>query len=293
LELKYKLNALAALALAVAFALFFLYTKHDPALAAILPFAEDPYDSLGRFCTVVSFLLAVLALVRAFRPYEAGQSTAVHRVFLARTEAAVALGVLATLAGDLIAMARHASVWFGKPSWVELAGLMAGLAAFSLAFLFRVRLTRRRLKLPVVPNRSRNALIVLLVFVVVLAIFPEDMVQTVFPHLVAIVLGFILVAAPQAAFAVALLPYQTDEAKTVSERQLPRIRLWVQWGAVALLGFAIGGVILLRDIFGEGAGNAPLQQVVIVSAVFIGAGISALLVAFGFLKKPLGLFRGL
>lgn len=290
MKLKFKLNAVAALALAMAFHLFFMFTKHDPTLAGILPFADDPYDALGSFCMIVSYLLAVLALIRAFRPYGPGEATAIHKVYLARTQAAVAFGVLATLAGDLIAIARHTAIWFGKPAMVELLALMAGMAALSLAALILIRLSVRKLRLPFIQHRSRNALIVLLFFVIVLAIFPENMTQAVFPHFVAIVLGFVLAAAPQAAFAVALLPYQTTGKTTSTAGTQPRLRLWLQWGAVALLGLAIGVFILLQEIFADGAGDTPLQQIVIVSAVFIGAGIAALLVAFGFLKRPLGLF---
>jgi hypothetical protein len=54
---------------------------------------------------------------------------------------------------------------------------------------------------------------------------------------------------------------------------------------------AIGAFVLVQELFSDGAANAPLRQVLLVSAVFIGAGASCLLVAFAFLKKPLGLFQ--
>ncbi len=288
---KYRLNALAALALAVVFYFFFMFTKHDPALAPIIPFADDPYDSIGSFCLIVSVLLAVLSLLRAFRPYRPEPPGALHKVFLARTQIALALGVLVTLAGDAIAMARHLSTWTGKAATSELLALMGGMAALSFAVLFLVRQSAREVELPVIPGQSARALIVVLAAVLVLALFPEDAIHSVFPHFLAIVIGFVLVAAPQAALAVALLPYDTAGTRSPGAATRSRSRLWTQWGAITLFGIALGSVTLLQEIFGEGAGNAPLKQVLVLSAVFIGAGTSVLLVAFAFLKKPLGLFR--
>jgi hypothetical protein len=42
---------------------------------------------------------------------------------------------------------------------------------------------------------------------------------------------------------------------------------------------------------GDGGGSIPLGCVLMVAAVFTGAGTVGLLVAYGFLRKPLGLFR--
>jgi hypothetical protein len=291
MDLIFKLNALAALALSVIFDFFFMLTKHDPRLASIIPFAEDPYDSVGSFCMIVSFLLATLSLVRAFWPYRSGSPKAIQKAFLARTQIAVPLGVLVTLACDLVAMARHTSSWTGKPATAELLGLITGMAALSLGVLFIIWRSARLLALPVDRGQSRKAILALLFCVLILGLFPERVIHSVFLHFLAIVLGFVLVAAPQAALAVAFLPYQTTDARSGGAAREPRLRGWMQWGAISLLGLAIGVLILLQEIFGDGAGNAPLRQVLLVSAVFIGAGTSCLLVAFAFLKKPLGLFR--
>ena len=292
MELKFKINALAVLALTAVFGYFFMLAKHDPALAPIVPFDDDPYDAIGSFCLIVSLLLSCLSLFRAFWPHRPTPPTPLQKVFLSRTMIADPLGVLVTLACDGIAMARHPSNWVEKPAARELLGLIAGMAALSVAVLFAVRLSARRLELPVDRGQSRKALAVLVFFAIVLAVFPENAVHSVIPHFLAIVLGFVVIAAPQRAWSMALLPYRTQAAQQNRATPPARSRFWLQWGAIALLGFAVGAFILVQEIFVEGAGNAPLRQVLLVSAVFIGAGSSCLLVAFAFLKTPLGLFSG-
>ena len=288
MNLRFKINSVVALALTAAFGEFFMFAKHEAALAAMIPFGDDPYDSVGSFCMIVSFLLSVLCLFRAFRPYRDGGATAMQKVFLARAQMAIAIGVLATLAGDWIAMARHGAVWMGKAATGELLVPMAGMAAVSVGALVLFRRPSRGVELALVERPWRRAVLVAVLFVLVLAFFPEEIIPFVFPHFLAIVLGFVLVAAAQAAFSVALLPFETRETVVYAKRRLSG---WMQWGGIALIGLAIGTAILMQEIYLEGAGNAPLRQVLVLSAVCLGAGTAALLVAFGFLRKPLGLFR--
>ena len=287
---QFKFNSLAALVLALAFYWYFMFTKHNAPLAAIIPFADDPYDACGSFCMILSILLAALALFRGFRPFRAGQPMAVQVVFLARTQIAIASGVLVTLAADAIAMARHPNMWTGKTATTGLLTLMIGLAALSLAVVFLVCKPTRRIELPAIQNASKRAIFIALTCAVVLALFPEQIIHSVLLHFLAIVLGFVLIAAPQAAIAKALLPYDTTGVRTASPSPA-RSGLWIQWVSVALIGFAIGAFALLEEIFVDGAGKAPPLQVIVVSSMFIGAGVSALLVAFAFFKTPLGLFR--
>ena len=291
MEPKFKINALAVLALTGVFAYFFMFAKHHPALAAIIPFDDDPYDAIGSFCLIVSFFLSGLSLFRAFWPYRPGPPSALRKAFLSRTLIAVPLGVLVTLDCDGIAMERHPSAWTGKPASLELLALIGAIATLSLIVLFAVRQSALRLELPMERGQTRKALGVTVFFSIILALFPENVVDSVFPHFLAIVLGFVLIAAPQAAWAVALLPYRICAARLNGTESPDRFRVWSQWAVVSSLGLAIGAFILVQDIFVDGDGNAPLRQVLLVSAVFIGAGASCLLVAFAFLKKPLGLFQ--
>jgi len=287
--LRPRFNALAVLALSAAFYFFFMTAKHDPELSPIVPFGDDPYDAVGSFCLILSLLLAVLSLVRAFRPYRAPRPTALDQAFLARTQIAIPLGILVALAADAIAMARHTSIWMGKAGASKLEALLLGMAAMSVAAVYLVRRSARGIELPVASTKSTKTVVAVLAFIVVLAFFPERLIQSVPLHFLAILLSFVLIAASQAVLSVVLLPFATDKPNA-EPAAAPRSKRWIQWGSVALVGLAIGASILMSELFGEGAANAPLSQVLILSAVFIGAGTACLLIAFAFFKKPLGLF---
>ncbi len=62
----FKLNSIFAICLAVAFLLFFQFTKHNPMLAVIIPFGNDPYDAVGSIGVIIGGLLSVLAFIRTF-----------------------------------------------------------------------------------------------------------------------------------------------------------------------------------------------------------------------------------
>ena len=89
--------------------------KARPALRDVIPFGDDPYDAAGSFGVIVGMLIALLSLVRAFRPYREAPSTA-QRTYLVRSQEAVVLVVFLTLASDVVAMGRHPSMWFGASS---------------------------------------------------------------------------------------------------------------------------------------------------------------------------------
>jgi len=67
--------------------------------------------------------------------------------------------------------------------------------------------------------------------------------------------------------------------------------VWIQWASVAAVGVAIGTSVLLLELLVDGNQEIPARKIVLLSAMFIGAGTAALLTAFAFLRKPLGLFR--
>ncbi len=286
-----RINAVAVLALSCTYYWFFMFTKHHPPLAAIIPFGEDPYDAVGSFCVIASVLLALLSVARVFRLSKAGPLSPLRETFLARTQAAVPLGVLVTLGADGIAMARHIPQWIGKAATGELLALQAGLAALTIAVLIRVRWS-----IPPIDAQSPykawgRVLIAILVSAAVLALLPDDLIRSVPLHFVAIILGFALIAAPQAALTVAFFPGAAIvDAPTKAEHGL-RCTPWFRWVGATLLGGAIGTAALATEIFGDTGGNAPLKRMLLVSAVYIGAGMGVILVGLAFLGKPLGLIE--
>src|SRR5271163_345354 len=104
-------HAVAFFALAVAFYLFFETCKHNPVLAKVSPFTEDPYDAVGSFGFQFVLFLAILSLVRAFRPYPAGFPSQGQAGFLARGLMMGTLGIALTCIGDAVALARHHDTW--------------------------------------------------------------------------------------------------------------------------------------------------------------------------------------
>jgi hypothetical protein len=289
--LKLKINAIVVLAIAVLFNQFFLFAKHDPALSAIMPFGDDPYDSLGSVAVIVGDLLVMLSLVRAFRPRRSGSTTPQDKLFLARTQMAIALAPLVALAGDLVAMARHSIAWVGKPATTELLVLMASMATVSIAGLLLVRSSIQGIDVPAPGIGWKRTMAITTVCIVVLALYPEGVIQNIPLHFLTIVGGFVLFLAPQSALTVAMLPYDTGEFRVGDLVRAGRFSRWIQWASITALGIAIGASILMMEIFAEGNTGLPFRRILLLSAIFIGAGTSALLIAFAFLRKPLGLFR--
>ena len=130
-----KLNSLLVLVLAIAFFIFFDQTKHLPLLADILPFGEDPYDAVGSFGIQLAFFAALLAMLRAFRPYE-GEPGQNQVGLLLRTQGVSVLAVAVTLAADLVAMLRYRSAWLDAASL--LISLMAGMILVTALVAWRI-----------------------------------------------------------------------------------------------------------------------------------------------------------
>ena len=284
-----KLASLVVLALAALFGVFFMFAKHDPSLSAIIPFANDPYDAVGSFAAIISALLGGLALLRAVRPFRRSLPTEADRVFLARTQMAIVVAVLMPAAADAIAMTRHPSMWLGQTGGNELLLLVTGMTALAAAVGFLVRHSARDLMSPSTPGDWRRAAATGLVFVVILALYPEGIINSVPGELLTLAVGILLLFAPMSAFVVALAPYDAKIAHGEATTAW-WARRWIRWGAVVLLGMAIGTSLLVAEASQGDGGIAP-ARLALVASVYIGAGTVGLVVAYAFLNKPLGLSR--
>jgi len=290
---RLKVNSIMAVALGAAFYAFFMFTKHDPVLSSIIPFDNDPYDSVGSFAVVISALLVILSLFRAFRPYPSVPSSARLPVFLPRTHMAIALAVLITLAADVIAMARHVSMWSGVEGTGELVALVLGMATISVAFGVTVRRGVGDLGLPMMPTGWLKVSATCLAFVVALALYPEGIIRSTAGELFSLAVGIVLLFVPMSVLTEALVPYDTEGAAAGRASGVGRSsRRWVQWLAAALVGVAIGVALLLGETSGDhgrGVGIPATQRLMVVS-VFIGAATAGVLAAYYSLRRPLGLF---
>ena len=64
-----------------------------------------------------------------------------------------------------------------------------------------------------------------------------------------------------------------------------------QWGIVVLLAVAAGLLLVAAESTEGGGGPIPLAQLVFVASVYVGLEITAVIIAFAFLRKWLGLFQ--
>jgi len=92
---------------------------------------------------------------------------------------------------------------------------------------------------------------------------------------------------PMSAWIVALLPIDGEELQR-DRKPSWLSRSWVQWAAVAICGVALGIFLLIGESLGSKGGIAvPVR--ILVFLIFIGASILGLVIAYNFLRKPLGL----
>lgn len=280
-------HSLATLALVFAFDCFFEFTKHNPSLRPIIPFGEDPYDAAGSYCLIVSTLLAALGLVRTLWSFSTKSVPGPTWIFLARTQLATALGILVTIGADAAALTRHSSHWSAKPAAGELLALIAGMAALAFAVLLLVPKPPTEASVPQRINARKRAAITVAFSVIAIFLFPDGRIGSLPIHLLAMLFGSVLVAANQSALAVTLLPYEAAERQLQSVRSGRAGGEWTLWPLITLAGALIGATALAAEIRESGIGHGP--QALVVSLVYVAAGTCTMLVAFGFLRKPLGL----
>ncbi|HVU68198.1 MAG TPA: hypothetical protein VHD63_13750 [Ktedonobacteraceae bacterium] len=283
-DLLIKLNSFLAVCLAILFFCFFQFTKHDPVLAAILPFANDPYDAVGSFGVILAVLVSLLAVLRALRR----KRTTQQNILLARTQLTVAAAVLVTLVTDSVATLRHIPMWINHAGAAELIMLMGGMIVLALGLSLAIRFSIRDIPLAVT-GAWKKAAVFSLVAIVLLAFYPESVIQSTLGELCTLLVGILLLFVPLSALPEAFIPFNTTPSAT-GNPQPRRMRPWMQWGAIVMLGLCVGSVLLLGEWSGEG-GSPPFPLKIVIASIFIGASIVGLLIAYVCLRKPLALFR--
>jgi hypothetical protein len=285
-------NALVVLALAVLFYVFFDVTKHDPALSSVNPFAEDPYDAIGSFGTQSAIFCALLALVRAFLARRGDARWTDSPLWLLRAQMASVLLVLVTMAGNAVALARHSSLWLGAEAGMRLLALLVGMTVLALALGLRIHLAARRLADTDRSQLGLRALVVCIVALLVLALYPEGVRDNLMGELFTVVVGALLLFLPTWALLTALVP----EGETRDKAGAPSNVAWwrpgrrLQWALVVAVGLVLGMLVFLGEAIGEGFGS-NLAKVAQLAAIFVGLEAAGVLIGFGVLRKPLGLFR--
>jgi len=280
---KVLINTLIPLGLAGAFYFFFMTTKHDAALSTIIPFAFDPYDAIGSFAVETAVFLGILSFIRTIRLYRKDQRDVEQHLLLARTQMGVVLVVLLTLVGDAVAMLRHLPQWTGHAATNELVLLFVGLVFFALGVWMFVSVYARHIGLPRIPRFWKKGTIVFVAMVVILAFYPENLINSNVGELGTVVVGAFLLFVPLWALGDALIPYTLKN----QEKQDRPVHKTYQWIVVILLGICIGLFIVL----GEGIHLSQFFRHIHIVFVYVGLEVSAVLIGYCFLRKQLGLFR--
>lgn len=273
-------NAVLVCGLALLFSYSFFLFKHDPAFRHIIPFGEDPYDAIGSLAFIAGSLLAATCLVRVLLPSFVGRSGA--GVYVARTEAAIALCVLMTVSADIIAMLRHLSQWHGSPGEHALLAILSSLLAASIGVLIVIR---PRTQPPSVGRWIRPC-IVFTAALLCLWLYPESLIHNTAAHIVTCDIADVLLIAPIALFVLALFPGEASQTTHVASSHhdlgsIPR------WTIVTFLGLSIGLAAFFAEIR-ESAGSVPIARLAFVGSIYGYLGLSGLLIAYAFLCKPLG-----
>lgn len=285
----FKRNAAAILCLAGLLYWSFMFAKHDPSLRGIIPFSEDPYDSVGSFACIAAGLLSLLSLYRAFRPYRGDGPSSEQVLFLIRSQHAVVLAAMITVAADGIAMARHPGAWIGSVAGYKLVCLLLMLVIAATLVQLALRASHRDLPRATRATQMR-AVIASLTGALILAIYPESWINGVGPHLITIAVGDLVLFAPMRALLLVLAPCATDRTRSGAQvSREKRSGIQRRWGFVLLLGALVGAAAFAGEM-AEG-GLPPIRRLLFVGSVFICAGIAGLAIAYGFLGAPLGLAR--
>lgn len=285
------IDTLCTLALAVLFYLFFDFTKHNAALAAVNPFVNDPYDAIGSFGTQAAAFAALLALVRLILLRRATATREQSVFWLLRAQMATVLLVLVTMVGNAVALARHTSLWLGTDAGVRLVALLLGLSVLATALLLRIHAEARSRQSPDQSDLGIRAFVVCIVATLVLALYPEDLIKDLVGALFTVVIGALLLFLPVRALLIALIRGEPDSTETVPPTRrglLAFVSRRFQWILVVCVALLMGALVFLAEASGEGF--AP-TRVVGLAAVFVGLEATAVLIGFIALRGPLGIFR--
>lgn len=277
---RQKINAFLVCGLSLLFSYTFFLLKHDPAFRHIIPFGDDPYDAIGSLAFIAGNLLAATCLVRVLLPNLVGRSGG--GIYVARTEAAISLCILMTVSADVVAMLRHPSQWRGSSGELALLMILSSLLAASIGVLLVIRPRAQA------PSFSRWILlwIVFIVALLCLWLYPEPFIHNTVAHIITCDIADVFLIAPVAFFVLTLFPDEASQTTHVANSardfgSIPR------WTIVTLLGLSIGVAAFLAEIR-ESTGSVPLARLVFVGSIYAYLGLSGLLIAYAFLRKPLG-----
>ena len=319
---QYKIIACITCVLAVLFYLFFQVSKHQSDLARVNVFAADPYDAVGSFGVQFAVVTALLLLVRAFRPYQAGSILATQQVLFVRNAYITCFSIVVTLIADAIAMIRYPSVWIGSQAGYILAMSLGGLLLLTALACWFIHYATPNGPASVAPGAWIRTGCIALVSILILATYPASWQQSIHGALFTALTGLVIFFVAVWAWVMVTIPVQAmvfedfidDLASiyrwlkghagylsalfTVFEKMrnwslVSAVIRWLNprqhpWNSLVLIGIFMGAVLALAEAVGEGG---PGPRFAMVVAVFIGLESAGILLGYALIAQPLGLFR--
>jgi hypothetical protein len=275
-----RFNTFIISAIAVLFVLFFNFTKQNPALLAVNPFANDPYDAIGSFGIQAAMFFAGLSLFRAYYPMVTGRHTEDWTHLLVRSQIVTILTVIVTLTADLVAMIRHSNLWIGKSGGIELALLTLGFWLAAILLLATVVHSTAGAQFGNRHSSWVRPMIMTGVVTLGLFFFPEGILESTPGALMTVVIGAVFLFLLVRQWAEVFAPTLVSQSKAVTP-------VWV-WGGVIIAGIILGLAVVMRELFADGSG-VDLSSKAGVIAIYVGLEIAGVLIGYTFLGKYLGL----
>jgi hypothetical protein len=286
-----KVDAIAVLGLAFVFYLFFQLGKQLPSLAAVNASADDPYDAIGSFAMLAAGFLGLLSAFRVLRGRQVVERAAADAHFLFRAEMATVLVVSVALGGDAVALGRHPEVWIGRPAGLWYVAALVVVSVLAALIGLRVHRAVGAEQGAVDAGSKVRAGVTVAACALVLAVYPEGFRQSIPGALATVVVGAILLFAPTRALLLALVPASARASDTPAPVPGAHARRACPWVLAALAGALVGLGAVAAEMGLTAPGPPPAAGRAFVVAVYVGLSTAGIMLGYGFLGGPLGLFR--
>ena len=279
---KIRLNTIVVIVLAILFYLFFDVTKHYQFFSANNPFAEDPYDAIGSFALQTSIFLGIVCLLLLFRSYRNKYLSEEQKLNLIRIQFTIALAVIVTLSGDIVAMIRYFSSMTGTPARDALAILVTAFLLLAITIGFFLYHSAREIAETHVSSSWSKPVTISVIFLIILFFYPDHVRETALGAYFTVIVGTILFFTTVSAWGRHMLPIVNAQYKRI----VPRYLLWL---VILFIGILLGFAIVLRELVEDGkiinfADNA------FIILFYISLEVFGCLVGYAFLGRFLGLF---
>jgi hypothetical protein len=279
----------------VGFTVFFFAAKHQPSLARVAPFGDDPFDAVGSFAIQAAVVAAALSALRAMRSYGGAGIPDAQVSLILRGNIIALLAVFVAAISDLIAMLRHPDAWLQMPVGRDL-GL--GLSIIALAAGGAAVLLARRAGgalLVAAPARGPSAAAITVAGAAMLWLYPEAWRRGGVGAILTAMFGMALLFAETWALSRVLVPGAPGESEDLlDDLHAPdRVVRWLRahpWRFALWIAVAGGLALALLEALGEGL-PASARRALLVLGVFTGIEATAIVLGFALFRRRLALLR--